>query len=285
MTLSTEPSRSRRSSAGGTSNGTCAAASVFFARVIRACTVGGRRQERPGDLVAGQAADHPQRQRDAGLARQHRVAGDEHQREHVVVDPVGVPQQVVLLSGSGVAPEVAWPSSRSARQRGVPLVEGGPPPEGVDGPPPADGEQPAGRVARHAVARPGDQRLGERLLGEVLGQREVAGVAGQRADDPRRLDPPDGLDGLATRRGVARPARAAGGHSWPVGSRHARSFWIHSLSCGNSSMLGTRRISVFEPGTGQRRPLGPLDGLLLRGDVEDVEAAEQLLGLAVRARR
>ena len=37
-------------------------------------------------------------------------------------------------------------------------------------------------------------------------------------------------------------------HSWPVASRHARSFWIHSLSCGNSSMLGTRRISVLMPG-------------------------------------
>ena len=39
MTLSTELSRSRRSSGGGTSNGTSAAASVFLARVIRACTV------------------------------------------------------------------------------------------------------------------------------------------------------------------------------------------------------------------------------------------------------
>jgi hypothetical protein len=29
-------------------------------------------------------------------------------------------------------------------------------------------------------------------------------------------------------------------------------------------------------------PLGPLDGLFLRGDVEDPEAAEQLLGLTVR---
>ena len=79
-----------------------------------------------------------------------------------------------------------------------------------------------------------------------------------------------------------RPARPAG-QSWPVCSRHARSFWIHSLSCGNSSMVGTRRISVLMPGPGHRRPLGPLDGLLLRGDVEDVEAAEQLLRLAVRA--
>jgi hypothetical protein len=40
MTLSTPPSRSRRSAAGGSSNGTPAAAIVFLARVMRACTVG-----------------------------------------------------------------------------------------------------------------------------------------------------------------------------------------------------------------------------------------------------
>lgn len=33
-----------------------------------------------------------------------------------------------------------------------------------------------------------------------------------------------------------------------MASRHARSFLIHSLSWGNSSMLVTRRISVFMPG-------------------------------------
>ena len=56
---------------------------------------GRRHQERPGDLVAGQTADHAQRQRDLRLARQHRVARDEHQRQHVVVDPVRVPEHVV----------------------------------------------------------------------------------------------------------------------------------------------------------------------------------------------
>ena len=39
-TLRTPPSRSRRSSDGGSSNGTPAAAIVFSARVIRAWTVG-----------------------------------------------------------------------------------------------------------------------------------------------------------------------------------------------------------------------------------------------------
>jgi hypothetical protein len=192
---------------------------------------GGRHQERPSDLVAGQAAEHPEGERDLGLAGQHRVARDEHQRELVVVDPVRVPEQVGLRVGSEV---------RVAGEDGVPLVEGRAASVCVDRTAPAHGQQPAGRVAGYAVARPGDQRLGERLLGEVLGQREVAGEAGQRGDDVRGLDPPHRLHGLAS------ASRTT--HSWPVDSRQARSFWIHGLSCGNSSMVGTRRISAFMPG-------------------------------------
>src|SRR5690606_40536697 len=88
-----------------------------------------------------------------------------------------------------------------AGEGGVPVVERGAAPERVDRAAAADGEQPPRPVAGDAVARPGHQRLGERLLREVLGQREVAGVAGERADDPRRLDPPDRGDGLAARAG------------------------------------------------------------------------------------
>src|SRR5690606_29337002 len=88
-----------------------------------------------------------------------------------------------------------------AGEGGVPVVARGAAPGRVDGAAAADGEQPPRPVAGDAVARPGHQRLGERLLREVLGQREVAGVAGERADDPRRLDPPDRGDGLAARAG------------------------------------------------------------------------------------
>ena len=44
------------------------------------------------------AAEHPEREGDLRLPRHHRVAGDEHQRQHVVVDPVRVPQQVPVRS-------------------------------------------------------------------------------------------------------------------------------------------------------------------------------------------
>ena len=43
-------------------------------------------EEGTGDLGHGQTADHPQRQRDAGLHRERRVATGEDQAEPVVVD-------------------------------------------------------------------------------------------------------------------------------------------------------------------------------------------------------
>ena len=47
-----------------------------------------RQQESPGDLFGRQAADHPQRQRRAGLARQTRVTGGEDEPKHLVADVV-----------------------------------------------------------------------------------------------------------------------------------------------------------------------------------------------------
>ena len=47
-----------------------------------------RLQEGARDLLGGQAADHPQRQRRAGLARQQRVAGGEDQPQQLVTDVV-----------------------------------------------------------------------------------------------------------------------------------------------------------------------------------------------------
>ena len=166
-----------------------------------------------------------------------------------------------ILSGSHSrsAPSLSGRRARSrggaalaqvAGEGGVPLVEGGAAAERVDRAAAADGKQPPGRVAGHAVARPGHQGLRERLLCEVLGQREIAGVPGERTDDPRGLDPPHGGDRLPAG-GSAIPAHSRKkrhAHSWPVASRHARSFLIQSLSCGNSSIVVTRRISVLKPG-------------------------------------
>src|SRR5690606_42152808 len=76
---------------------------------------------------------------------------------------------------------------------------------------------------------------------------ETPVVAGQRGDDPRGFDPPDGLDGPPRRLGARRAVGGCGRYSWPVRSRHALSLTTHSLSWGNSSMPGMRRISHFVP--------------------------------------
>ena len=59
-----------------------------MARTIRWAIVGSGDQERPGDLVGGQAAEQPQRQGDAGLGREDRMTGREDEAEQVVADVV-----------------------------------------------------------------------------------------------------------------------------------------------------------------------------------------------------
>ncbi len=126
------------------------------------------------------------------------MTGDEHQRQHVVVDPVGIARELARggIRGDGWRPRHGAALAHVVSEDGVAPVEGGAAPERVDRPPPSDGHQPPRRVLGHAVAGPGDERLRQGLLGEVLGEREVAGVAGERADDSGRLDPPHRTDGI-----------------------------------------------------------------------------------------
>ena len=151
------------------------------------------------------------------------MARDEHQRQHVVVDGIGVEQDV----HSGLPPPTIA-GVQIAREDGIPGIARRPPPEGVDGPAPADGEQPSGRLGRHSIDGPGDERLGQRLLRDVLGQREIAGVPGEGADDAGGLHPPHRLDG-APRLGrahvmVVRESSGVRFYNWPDCSRQARSF-------------------------------------------------------------
>ena len=50
------------------------------------------------------------------------------------------------------------------------------------------------------VARPLLQRGDQRVLGEVLGQADVAHEPREPGDEPRRLDPPDRVDRAVRRR-------------------------------------------------------------------------------------
>ena len=88
MTSSTDDSRAASSAPRGTSKGTRASASVRLARTMRCAMVGSGHEERARDLLGGQAAEQAQRERDARLGREHRMAGGEHEAQQVVADVV-----------------------------------------------------------------------------------------------------------------------------------------------------------------------------------------------------
>lgn len=97
-----------------------------------------RHQKQPRDLLGGQAADHPQRERHLGFAREHGMAGDEHETEHVVVD--GLP---VIHGGTGIVREIVGNPA-------VLVVQPFLPSPGVDGSALRDGREPGSRVCRDA---------------------------------------------------------------------------------------------------------------------------------------
>ena len=163
----------------------------------------GRHEEGAGDLLGAETADHAQRERHTGLTRQHGVTGDEHEPQHVVVDRVRIPRRriegVVLLPREIV------------RDHREPVVVALSAPPAVDRAALGDRRQPRGGVRGDAILRPLRERFQERILGEVLREPEVAGVAGQGRDDARRLDAPHRGDGA-----LHRGARRRRG----IGSRH-----------------------------------------------------------------
>ena len=232
-------------------------------------------QERAGDLGHGQAADQSERERRAALGRQRRVAGEEDQPQHVVVDVVDESVEVGhlhLLPFQGVA------ELRRTTAQGVGA------PERVDAASLGGLHQPGRRVVGDAVARPLLQRGDERVLGEVLGEGEVAGHPGERADEPRRLR-----------------------HATPVGRRHGGPGRSRSRSheetrtsprhLGRPASDALRRLvglgdpphldralpawPVLQVQVGHRLALGA--GLLLAVELDDRPAADDLLGLGVGA--
>ena len=147
-------------------------------------------QEPARDLLGGQPADQPERQGRPGLRRQRRVAGQEHQAQHVVLDVVDLVDE---LGHRDLREFVAQAGDLLA----VPLGAA----ERVDRPAFGHRHQPGAGVGRYAVARPRLQGGDERVLGEVLGEGEVAGHPGQAGDHACRLELPDRDDGLLGRGG------------------------------------------------------------------------------------
>ena len=155
-----------------------------------------RDQERPRDLRRRQAAQHVQRQRDLSVHAQRRVAAGEDELEPfvwnrgllVVRKRLGAGQQLHLGREGPLSPDA------------------------VDGAVARHGDEPAGRVGRHAVARPAFDRDGERILKGVLGEVEIAEDADQGREDAVALVAEDALDHRSTsgRTSTEPPIRAAG---------------------------------------------------------------------------
>ena len=147
--------------------------------------------------------------------------------------------------------------------------------------------------AREPLGRPLLQRGDQRVLGQLLGQPEVAGVPGQPGDQPGRLQPDDGLH------------RRAGpglilGHSYPsdqalrpaafaAGQLTAAAATGCAAGPGPGRAAAGTLVSDHLPDPALARaddgqePLGPLDGLVLVAALHQRPAADELLGLGERA--
>ena len=165
----------------------------------------------------------------------------------------------IVLTGSASASSPP-PSARSSvssapRRRPAALA-----PDPVDRPVTGGGDDPGRRVVGHAVARPALERGRERVLDRLLGAVEVAEDAGERRDRLPRLAPEQAVAGRRGRSGAAAsaPARRPG---WP-----------------RRPCTGRTSIEPVWPRGSSRPSRSPRRGPAL----EDVEAAELLLGLGER---
>ena len=117
------------------------------------------------------------------------------------------------------------------------------------------GDEPGARVLRHAVARPLLDGRRERFLHRLLRAVEVPEQADQRREHPPRFLAPDRLD--------ARPG---------------------GIRVGTGQMRGSTGRTSIVPADAQRRDAPrDLERLVHVAALDDVEAAELLLGLGIRA--
>jgi len=144
-------------------------------------------EEGAGDFGGGEAAEETESEGGAGLGGEDRMAGDEDEAKEVVADGV---VEVGFEVGRGLFErfEVAGEHLVFALSEGVAAEE-------IDGAALGGGGEPCRGVVGDAGSRPRFERGEERLLGEVFGEADVAGEAGEAGDDAGSLDAPDRLDG------------------------------------------------------------------------------------------
>ncbi len=148
---------------------------------------------------------------------------------------------------------------RPVRQQPLPLGAGLVGPPLVDQPAGRDGDQPAGRVVRHAVVRPLPRRCQQRLL-----QRRPRRCRSRRSGAPARPAP-----AARTRATAARAAGAAGAVT--IGRRHWSSAPDHIAG----------RSSTVLPGPANWAAISSARSRVAAVDQE--ETGQLLLGLGVRA--
>ena len=180
-----------------------------------------RDEERPRDLLGRQAAEQAERERDARLGGEHRMAGREDEPQQVVADVV-VERRVEIRHGHLCSRlELAAELLVLALE---PLVS----PQEIDGAMLRGGHEPGARVVRDARLRPLLERGDQRILRQVLGQTDVAHDPRQTGDEPGRLDPPDRVDG-----------------AMGVGSRHGyRSHHLQSVGASRAGATVHRCLAV-----------------------------------------
>jgi hypothetical protein len=160
-------------------------------------------QERASHGLGGEAADRAQRQRDARLDVERRVAAGEDQPQHVVAERIGVlVGRCDLLRDRGLGLEVA-----------LLRAEQDLPAQTVDRLVPSDIDQPGARISRNAFRRPLLDRRREGFLQRLLGELEIADEADQRREDATRLLPEDPLDILRVVASVCRHPKTMTGRT------------------------------------------------------------------------
>src|SRR5256714_857762 len=252
MTLSTPPSRSRRSAAGGRSNGTPAAAIVFLPRVMRACTVGtGTRNAR-----AISSLDRPPTTRRVSATR----ASGESTGWQLM--NISARTSSSILSGSIASSTAdsgasrAYRSWRAVRRRIASIAR------------------------RRAVAI--SQPAG--LAGQASGHdTSASATASWAASSASPKSPVNRVSAATIRADSIRQTASTSAVPIRFGRcSRARPSPLRSL-VDLRDLVAPGHPPDLDLGPGGRwDPLSPLDCLLFRGDVEQEEASEQLLGLAVR---
>ena len=138
------------------------------------------REKGAGNLADAEPAHGLERERHARVAREHRMARQKHHRELIVVGHRRLAAQPRIGGACGAAYPGAGNRVRAIRQ--PPFAA-----QDVERPMLRHLNQPGRRIRRHTGVRPRLQRLHERVLRDLLGQRHVprAEDARERGDDPR----------------------------------------------------------------------------------------------------